>query len=91
MTTRIKEIKGFIEGELYNPYKGMEFKYKEYGSDGFMITNDCWKLKVDLTWGDIEVTTHKGFSIGKCDCEWIMSIVDSLPKIQQIWDEYEDL
>lgn len=91
MTERIKEIKSFIEGDLYNPYKGQEFKYEEYGNDGFQVVSDCFTLKVDLTWGDIEVTTHLGCSIGKYDCEWFMAINNSLPQLQRIWDEYKDV
>lgn len=90
MSTRIKEIKGYIETELYNPYKGQDFKYEEYYSDCFKVTSDCWTLKVDLTRGDIEVETKKGFSVGKYDCEWFMSIVDSISWIKHIWDEYSD-
>ena len=91
MTTRIKEIKSFIEGDLYNPYQGQEFKYEEYGDDGFQVISDCFTLKVDLTFGDLSVVTHPGCSLGKYDFKWFMDIDDSLIKLQNIWDEYTDV
>lgn len=91
MTERIKEIKSFIEGQLYNPYEGQEFKYEEYGDDGFQVISDCFTLKVDLTWGDLSVITHTGCSLGKYDFEWFMAIDDSLMQLQHIWDEYTDV
>ena len=91
MTTRIKEIKSFIEGDLYNPYEGQEFKYEEYGDDGFQVISDCFTLKVDLSWGDLSVVTHPGCSLGKYDFQWFMSIDDSLMRLQHIWDEYTDV
>ena len=91
MTTRIKEIKSFIEGDLYNPYEGQEFKYEEYGDDGFQVISDCFTLKVDLTFGDLSVVTHPGCSLGKYDFQWFMSIDDSLMQLQHIWDEYTDV
>lgn len=91
MSERIKEIKSFIEGDLYNPYKGQSFKYEEYDENVFKVSNECWTLKVDVQFGDIEVTTNKGYSVGKYDCEWFMSIVDSMSQIQRIWDEYTDV
>lgn len=91
MTEQIKEIKSFIEGDLYNPYKGQSFKYEQRGDDGFQVVSDCFTLKVDLTWGDIEVTTHPGRSIGKYDCKWFMTINNNLLKLQRIWDEYKDV
>ena len=91
MTERIKEIKSFIEGELYNPYEGQEFKYEEYDDDEFQVISDCFTLKVDLTFGDLSVTTTPGCCIGKYDFEWFMAIDDSLIKLQNIWDEYRDI
>ncbi len=91
MTDRIKEIKSFIEGELYNPYEGQEFKYEEYDDDGFQVISDCFTLKVDLTFGDLSVVTHPGCSLGKYDFQWFMSIDDSLMQLQHIWDEYTDV
>ena len=91
MTERIKEIKSFIEGDLYNPYQGQEFKYEEYGDDGFQVISDCFTLKVDLTFGDLSVTTTPGCCVGKNDFEWFMSIYNSLIMLQNIWDEYRDV
>ena len=91
MTERIKEIKSFIEGDLYNPYQGQEFKYEEYGDDGFQVISDCFTLKVDLTFGDLSVVTHPGCSLGKYDFMWFMAIDDNLIKLQNIWDEYTDV
>ena len=91
MTERIKEIKSFIEGDLYNPYQGQEFKYEEYGDDGFQVISDCFTLKVDLTFGDLSVTTTPGCCVGKNDFEWFMSIYNSLIMLQNIWDEYTDV
>lgn len=91
MTERIKEIKSFIEGDLYNPYEGQEFKYEEYGDDGFQVISDCFTLKVDLTWGDLSVTTTPGCCVGKNDFEWFMSIYNSMIMLQNIWDEYTDV
>lgn len=91
MTKRIKEIKAFIEGQLYNPYKGQELTYEEYGSDGFQVISDSFTLKVDLTWGDLSVVTHLGCSVGKYDFQWFMAIDDSLIQLQHIWDEYTDV
>lgn len=91
MTERIKEIKSFIEGDLYNPYQGQEFKYEEYGDDGFQVISDCFTLKVDLTWGDLSVTTTPGCCVGKNDFEWFMSIYNSMIMLQNIWDEYTDV
>jgi len=91
MSERIKEIKSFIEGDLYNPYKGQSFKYKEYGNDGFKVICYCFTLEVDLTRGDLSVTTHKGCCVGNNDLEWFMVIKDNLPRIQKIWDEYTDV
>lgn len=91
MTERIKEIKSFIEGDLYNPYQGQEFKYEEYGDDGFQVISDCFTLKVDLTFGDLSVTTTPGCCVGKNDFEWFMSIYNSMIMLQNIWDEYTDV
>ena len=91
MTERIKEIKSFIEGDLYNPYEGQEFKYEEYSDDEFQIISDCFTLRVDLTLGDLSVTTNPGCSLGKYDFQWFMSIDDSMSMLQHIWDEYRDV
>lgn len=91
MSERIKEIKSFIEGDLYNPYKGQSFKYEECDENEFKVSCECWTLKVYVQFGDIEVTTNKGCSVGKYDCEWFMSIVNSMSQIQKIWDEYKDV
>lgn len=91
MSERIKEIKSFIEGDLYNPYMGQSFKYEEYDEYEFKVSCECWTLKVDVRSGYIEVTTKKGYSVGQYDCEWFLDIVHSIPQLQRIWDEYKDM
>ena len=91
MSERINVIKSFIEGDLYNPYGGQSFKYEEYDENVFKVSNECWTLKVDVKFGTIAVTTNKGYCVGNNDCEWFMAIVDSMPQLQRIWDEYKDV
>lgn len=89
--SKIEEVKNFIESEIYNPYKGYEdLEFDEWGNDGFEVNTERFSFKTDLTWGDCEVNTKKGHSINRYDCEWFMNILDSLPRIQEIWDGHRD-